>query len=438
MTVDAARAGLRGASSSSPRPSRHRAPRRLPAPRPPAPRERSRRSPPSFPPTRPSLLLTVVPPLPATAPLFIGRLGRARRERDLEGHPLHRGCRSRRRRQAATCGDRHHEPARDGRRLGRATGEPLHRAIVWQDRRTAAAATSCGSRATSRSSASAPASCSTRTSPARRSSGCSTATSTASRARGRASAVRHDRRVADLQAHRARTSPTTQRVAHAAVRHPRAAWDDELCGLLGVPPPCCPRRSPRRGASARPTRLRRARSRSRDGRRPAGGALRPGCLSPGLAKNTYGTGSFVLLNAGQAPPSAPGPAHDDRLAASATARTTRSRRACSSPARPCSGCATGWASSAAAETEALAASLDANDGVYFVPALSGSAPALGPVRARDDRRAHARHGARAPRARALEAIAYQTVDAVEADGAGAGRGARRAAGRRRRRRERPA
>ena len=35
--------------------------------------------------------------------------------------------------------DRHHEPARDGRRLGpRAPARPRHRAIVWQDRRTAA------------------------------------------------------------------------------------------------------------------------------------------------------------------------------------------------------------------------------------------------------------------------------------------------------------
>ena len=33
---------------------------------------------------------------------------------------------------------RHHQPARDDRGVGPATGQPLHRAIVWQDRRTAA------------------------------------------------------------------------------------------------------------------------------------------------------------------------------------------------------------------------------------------------------------------------------------------------------------
>ena len=68
--------------------------------------------------------------------------------------------------------DRHHQPARDGASPG--TDRPASRtapAIVWQDRRTADAATSSPPPATCRSCASAPASCSTRTSPARRSSG---------------------------------------------------------------------------------------------------------------------------------------------------------------------------------------------------------------------------------------------------------------------------
>ena len=34
-------------------------------------------------------------------------------------------------------GDRHHQPARDHRLWDRRTGRPVHRAIVWQDRRTA-------------------------------------------------------------------------------------------------------------------------------------------------------------------------------------------------------------------------------------------------------------------------------------------------------------
>jgi glycerol kinase len=69
----------------------------------------------------------------------------------------------------------------------------------------------------------------------------------------------------------------------------------------------------------------------------------------------------------------------------------------------------------AAETERLAESLDSNEGVYFVPALTGlGSPHWDPY-ARGTivgltRGSDRRHIARA----ALEAIAYQTVDAVDA------------------------
>ena len=67
----------------------------------------------------------------------------------------------------------------------------------------------------------------------------------------------------------------------------------------------------------------------------------------------------------------------------------------------------------AAETEALAASLDVNDGVYFVPALTGlGSPHWDPY-ARGTIVGLTRGTGRAHLARAtLEAIAYQTFDAV--------------------------
>ena len=81
----------------------------------------------------------VLPGVPAALPP--ARLGRARRRRHLErgpGDPGRIGLGPR----AAGHADRrhrHHRPARDRRRLGAgAPGRPLHRAIVWQDRRTAA------------------------------------------------------------------------------------------------------------------------------------------------------------------------------------------------------------------------------------------------------------------------------------------------------------
>jgi len=75
----------------------------------------------------------------------------------------------------------------------------------------------------------------------------------------------------------------------------------------------------------------------------------------------------------------------------------------------------------APETEGLAASLDSNDGVYFVPALTGlGSPHWDPY-ARGAIIGLTRGSGRAHLARAaLEAIAYQTVDAVRAQEAAAG------------------
>jgi glycerol kinase len=69
----------------------------------------------------------------------------------------------------------------------------------------------------------------------------------------------------------------------------------------------------------------------------------------------------------------------------------------------------------AGETEALAGSLDSNDGVYFVPALTGlGSPHWDPY-ARGTIVGLTRGSSRAHLARAaLEAMAYQTVDAVRA------------------------
>ena len=79
------------------------------------------------------------------------------------------------------------------------------------------------------------------------------------------------------------------------------------------------------------------------------------------------------------------------------------------------------ASASAEETEALARSLEGNDGVYFVPALTGlGSPHWDPY-ARGTIVGLTRGTGRAHLARAaLEAIAYQTVDAVRAQEAASG------------------
>ena len=77
-------------------------------------------------------------------------------------------------------------------------------------------------------------------------------------------------------------------------------WDGDLLSLFASPRPCLPEIVPSSriyGASDG-----RAGGRAHRGhsRRSAGGPVRPGLPSPGEAKNTYGTGCFMLMNTGAA------------------------------------------------------------------------------------------------------------------------------------------
>ena len=146
------------------------------------------------------------------------------------------------------------------------------------------------------------------------------------------------------------------------------------------------------------------------------------CLEPGLGKNTYGTGSFVLMNTGQEP-APPSPGLLTTVAWGLPEETDYALEA----SVFVTGAAVQWLRDGLAiisspeETEALAASLDSNDGVYFVPALTGlGSPHWDPY-ARGTIVGLTRGTTRAHLARAaLEAIAYQTVDAVRAMEAASG------------------
>ncbi len=141
-----------------------------------------------------------------------------------------------------------------------------------------------------------------------------------------------------------------------------------------------------------------------------------GCLEPGLGKNTYGTGSFVLLNSGEDVPTAP-PGLLATVAWGIEQRTIYALEA----AIFVTGAAVQWLRDGlglieqASDTEELAGSLDANDGVYFVPALTGLGSPHWDAYARGTIVGLTRGSTRAHLARAtLEAIAFQTVDAVQA------------------------
>ena len=193
-------------------------------------------------------------------------------------------------------------------------------------------------------------------------------------------------------------------------------WDEELCGLLGVDPARLPQPRPSSCVFGTTTEF--------GGEVPVAGVagdqqaalFGQACHHPGMAKNTYGTGSFVLLNSGPEPPQVP----DGLLATVAWGLGDEVTYALEASIFV-TGAAVQWLRDGlgiiaeAAETEPLAASLESNDGVYFVPALTGlGSPHWDPY-ARGTIVGLTRGSTRAHLARAtLEAIAYQTADAVDA------------------------
>ena len=142
------------------------------------------------------------------------------------------------------------------------------------------------------------------------------------------------------------------------------------------------------------------------------------CVDPGMAKATYGTGSFVLLNTGfTVPDGSPPPG----LLATVASEIARGRAYALEASIFVTGAAVQWLRDElriierAEDTAALAASLDSNDGVYFVPALTGLGSPHWDPHARGTIVGLTRGTGRAHLARAtLEAIAYQTRDAVHA------------------------
>jgi len=196
----------------------------------------------------------------------------------------------------------------------------------------------------------------------------------------------------------------------------KLAWDAELCELLGIPIESLPEPCPSAHVYGTTSEF--------GGSVPVAGIAGDqqaalygqGCHAPGLGKNTYGTGSFVLLNAGETPP-APEEGLLTTVAWGVDGRVDYALEA----AIFVTGAAVQWLRDGlgiirtAAETEELARSLDSNDGVYLVPAFTGlGSPHWDPY-ARGTIVGLTRGTGRAHLARAtLEAIAYQTVDAVRA------------------------
>ncbi len=144
------------------------------------------------------------------------------------------------------------------------------------------------------------------------------------------------------------------------------------------------------------------------------------CVDPGMAKTTFGTGSFVLLHAGFTVPE-PGPGLLATVAWGIGSPPALGRAYALEASIFVTGAAVQWLRDElqvierAEDTAALAGSLHSNDGVYFVPALTGLGSPHWDPDARGTIVGLTRGTGRAHLARAtLEAIAYQTLDAVRA------------------------
>jgi glycerol kinase len=140
------------------------------------------------------------------------------------------------------------------------------------------------------------------------------------------------------------------------------------------------------------------------------------CFSPGMIKSTYGTGCFVLLNTGDIAPQS-----KNRLVTTVALRLSGKTSYAVEGSIFIAGAAVQWIRDGlglvanAGETEAMAASLPGNAGVYLVPAFTGlGAPYWDPA-ARGAIFGLTRDVGRREIARAaLEAVCYQTRDLMEA------------------------
>ncbi|MFP6626930.1 MAG: glycerol kinase GlpK [Deltaproteobacteria bacterium] len=311
----------------------------------------------------------------------------------------------------------------------RKSGRPLHRAIVWQDRRTAAHCQKLKSAGL--------------TAAVRRKTGLVidpyfSATKLAwllDNVRGaRAKAVRGQLAFGTIDSWliwklsggkvHATDYTNASRTMLFNIRSRR--WDKSLCETLGIPPEVLPEVRPSAGSFGAT-----AAGLLGKGSIPITGVagdqqaalFGQGCFRPGMVKNTYGTGCFILMFTGDRP-----------VVSKNHLITTMACAADGGPAYALegsifiAGAAVQWLRDGlglikkAADSQAAARRVESTLGVYLVPAFAGLGAPYWDAEARGalvglTQGVTADHVIRAT----LESLAYQTRDVVEAMSADAGR-----------------
>jgi len=199
-------------------------------------------------------------------------------------------------------------------------------------------------------------------------------------------------------------------------------WDDELLALFGIPRQMLPHIYPSSHSSAYGT----TRANGPVGAEvPIAGNLGDqhaalvgqACFAPGEAKNTYGTGNFMLLNTGRSPVPSP----SGLLTTVGYAFEGAPPVYALEGSVAVTGAAVQWLRDqleiirSAADVEALAATVPDSGGIYFVPAFSGLFAPYWRPDARGTIVGLSRFHTKAHLARAtLEAICFQTRAVLDA------------------------
>jgi glycerol kinase len=201
---------------------------------------------------------------------------------------------------------------------------------------------------------------------------------------------------------------------------PGKRWSGELTDLLGVPAACLPEVRPssgRFGTTVEGTGVPAGLPVSGIAGDQQAALFGQACFEPGMTKNTYGTGSFVLMNVG---PECPPPV-EGLLTTVAWELGDGTTAYALEGAIFVTGAAIQWLRDGlgviteAAEIGPLAATVNDTEGVFLVPAFTGLGSPYWDPYARGTLLGLTRGVGRAHLARAVvEAMAYQTRDVVDA------------------------
>jgi glycerol kinase len=194
-------------------------------------------------------------------------------------------------------------------------------------------------------------------------------------------------------------------------------WDDEMCALFGVPKAMLPDVRGSAGDFGVAEHLDGIPIRGVAGDQQAA-AFGQACFRPGDVKSTYGTGCFALVNTG-----AKVPASSNRLLATSAYRIGTDNAYAIEGSIFIAGAVVQWLRDAlgliasAAEIEALAKTAKPADGLFFVPAFTGLGAPYWDPDARGAIMGMTRDtGAAEIAAAALDSVCYQTRDLLEAMG----------------------